>query len=106
MFLGTGFIREMPALVRQLGESLGLQEVRATRRYRLIVPQRSDAACYLQGVNDATHGIGDPLLSVVAVRAGDIVADILDHRAGTAGATGGYTAASLPGPQALNRAPV
>jgi L-ornithine N5-monooxygenase len=106
VFLGTGFIREMPALVRQLGASLGLHEVRATRRYRLIVPQRSDAACYLQGVNDATHGIGDPLLSVVAVRAGDIVADILDHRAGPARGTAEYTAAPVPGPQALNGAPV
>ena len=35
----------------------------------------------LQGVNEATHGIADSLLSVAAVRAGEIVGDIGRHRA-------------------------
>jgi L-ornithine N5-monooxygenase len=84
VFLGTGFVREMPALIRRLGDALGLGEIQANRQYRLILDEPSGAACYLQGVNDATHGIGDPLLSVVACRASDIVHDILTHRDGAA----------------------
>ncbi|MGD0604404.1 MAG: SidA/IucD/PvdA family monooxygenase [Streptosporangiaceae bacterium] len=84
VFLGTGFVREMPALIRRLGDALGLAEIQANRQYRLILDESSSAACYLQGVNDATHGIGDPLLSVVACRASDIVHDILAHRDGAA----------------------
>jgi L-ornithine N5-oxygenase len=81
VFLGTGFVREMPALIRRLGEALGLDQVQANRQYQLMLDEPGSAAvCYLQGVNDATHGIGDPLLSVVAIRAGEIVTDILDHR--------------------------
>jgi L-ornithine N5-oxygenase len=45
-------------------------------------PSPSEAACYLQGVNEATHGIADSLLSVAAHRAADITADLLAHRAG------------------------
>jgi L-ornithine N5-monooxygenase len=81
VFLGTGFVREMPALIRQLGDALGLDHIQANRQYRLILDEPASGACYLQGVNDATHGIGDPLLSVVAIRAGEIVTDILEHRA-------------------------
>lgn len=81
VFLGTGFIREMPLLIRQLGQDLNLPTMQVDRRYRLIMEPSATAACYLQGVNEATHGIGDSLLSVIACRAGEIVADILDHRA-------------------------
>src|SRR5690606_20042527 len=45
------------------------------------LPISSDAACYLQGVNESTHGIADSLLSIAAHRAADITADILAHRA-------------------------
>lgn len=78
VLLGTGFVRGMPALVRGLAGALGLPSVEVTRAYRL----RADgpAACYLQGVNEATHGISDSLLSVMAVRAADVLADITDHR--------------------------
>jgi L-ornithine N5-oxygenase len=82
VFLGTGFVREMPALIRRLGDALNLIHVQASRQYRLILDEPATAACYLQGVNEATHGIGDSLLSVVASRASDIVDDILDLRAG------------------------
>ncbi|HEY2579367.1 MAG TPA: SidA/IucD/PvdA family monooxygenase [Streptosporangiaceae bacterium] len=81
VFLGTGFVREMPALIRRLGDALNLFHIQANRQYRLILNEPADAACYLQGVNEATHGIGDSLLSVIACRAGEIVHDILDHRA-------------------------
>jgi L-ornithine N5-oxygenase len=82
VFLGTGFTREMPRLVRRLGASLGLAHITVDRRYRLIVDEPSDAACYLQGVNEATHGIADSLLSVLAHRAGDILHDLTSRRVG------------------------
>jgi L-ornithine N5-oxygenase len=82
VFLGTGFAGEMPAMIRRLGDALGLRDIQVSRRYRLITGTPSTAACYLQGVNEATHGIADTLLSVIAPRGGEIVTDIVDHRAG------------------------
>lgn len=82
VLLGTGFSKEMPALVRQLAESAGLDEIRVSREYRLALPESSTASVYLQGVNEATHGIADSLLSVLAIRTGEIVADLQrDHAA-------------------------
>jgi L-ornithine N5-monooxygenase len=91
LVLGTGFCREMPVLVQGLAASLGLQEkeIRSGRTYRLIHDGPSEAACYLQGVNETTHGIPDSLLSLVCPRAGEIVEDILAHRGGKAGAVAG-----------------
>jgi L-ornithine N5-monooxygenase len=51
-----------------------------SRNYRMITPPDITAGCYLQGTNEATHGIADSLISVLAVRAGEIVADLLEHR--------------------------
>ncbi len=87
VFLGTGFARQMPALIRQLGDALGLEHMQVDRQYRLILTEPSSAACYLQGVNEATHGIADSLLSVLACRSGEIVQDILGHRVGTGNGT-------------------
>src|SRR5262249_35435225 len=89
IFPGTGFVRQPPALVRQLGAALGLERVTVTRQYRLVVGEPADAACYLQGVNEATHGIADSLLSVLAHRAADITHDILAHRRAKANGHGG-----------------
>jgi L-ornithine N5-oxygenase len=86
VFLGTGFVREMPVLIRRLASKLGLDRVSVNRRYRLNLPGPATGACYLQGVNEATHGIADSLLSVLANRAEDITRDILtDRRAATDG---------------------
>lgn len=82
VLLGTGFVREMPRLVRGLSDAIGLDRIEVNRQYRLQLDEPSDAACYLQGVNEATHGIADSLLSVLGNRAGDIAQDILAHRAG------------------------
>jgi L-ornithine N5-oxygenase len=81
VLLGTGFSPEMPTLVRHLADSIGLSEIKVTRDYRLVIDRPNTAACYLQGVNEATHGIADSLLSVLALRSNDIVQDILAHRA-------------------------
>jgi L-ornithine N5-monooxygenase len=79
VLLGTGYAREMPALVRGLATALGLDQIEVSRNYRLRA-NGTAASCYLQGVNEATHGIADSLLSVLAVRAGDITRDILADR--------------------------
>ena len=81
VLLGTGFQPEMPRLVRSLAEAVGQREITVTRDYRMVLDQPSTAACYLLGVNEATHGIADSLLSVLAFRAHDVVQDILSHRA-------------------------
>jgi len=81
VLLGTGFSPEMPKLVRDLANSIGLAEITVTRDYRLVIDRPGPAACYLQGVNEQTHGIADSLLSVLAPRANDILQDILAHRA-------------------------
>ncbi len=84
VFLGTGFDTRMPRLVRELAGSLELDRVDVSRelpaadRYRR--DRRQHAACYLQGVNEETHGISDSLLSVLAQRAEEICRDIIAHR--------------------------
>lgn len=81
VLLGTGFIRQMPLAVRRLAADLGVPRVEVTRNYRLVVDEPvSGAACYLQGVNEATHGIADSLLSVIGARSADIVHDIMAQR--------------------------
>jgi L-ornithine N5-oxygenase len=82
VFLGTGFSSKMPALIRGLAGAIGLDRIEVTRRYQLVLGEPSAAACYLQGVNEATHGISDSLLSVLARRAEEIARDILAHRDG------------------------
>jgi L-ornithine N5-monooxygenase len=82
VLLGTGFDTRTPRLIQRLADAAGLDRVEVTRGYRLVLDQPSTAACYLQGVNEATHGIADSLLSVLAVRAEEITRDILAHRAG------------------------
>ncbi len=81
VLLGTGFVRNMPAMVNRLAASLGLPRAEVTRNYRLVIEEPATAACYLQGVNEATHGIADSLLSVIGPRSGEIVRDILAQRA-------------------------
>ncbi|MBP2326474.1 L-ornithine N5-oxygenase [Kibdelosporangium banguiense] len=80
VFLGTGFRGEMPALVRGLADELKLSEITVTRRYQLVLDEPSDAACYLQGLNEDTHGVGDSLLSVVVDRTAATVQDIVSRR--------------------------
>jgi L-ornithine N5-oxygenase len=80
VLLGTGFEKQLPRLVRDLVASLELERVQVSRNYRLMIDS-PQAACYLQGVNEATHGVADSLLSVVATRSGEIVQDVLAFRA-------------------------
>jgi L-ornithine N5-oxygenase len=92
VFLGTGFAWQTPKLIQALADAIGLDRVEVTRRYRLVVDEPAEAACYLQGVSEATHGIGDSLLSVLACRAEDITLDILAHRTAGRVTAGGVQA--------------
>ncbi|MFD1146677.1 lysine N(6)-hydroxylase/L-ornithine N(5)-oxygenase family protein [Saccharothrix hoggarensis] len=76
VLLGTGFDKRMPLLTRTLAESVGAEGFTVTRNYRMALPPSVTARVYLQGVNEATHGIADSLISVLAVRSGEIVADL------------------------------
>jgi L-ornithine N5-oxygenase len=82
VLLGTGFAKQMPKIVRDLADAIGLDEITVNRSYRLDLPSTFTGTCHLQGVNEATHGIADSLLSVLAVRAQEIVTDLLTYRSG------------------------
>ncbi|TDD84489.1 SidA/IucD/PvdA family monooxygenase [Actinomadura rubrisoli] len=81
VLLGTGYDPRMPAMVRHLAARAGLGEVVVGRRYRVELGTPAWGALYLQGVNEATHGIADSLISVLAHRSQDITDDMLDRRA-------------------------
>lgn len=97
VLLGSGYQRQMPALVRQLMPELGVDRVRVGRSYRVELDQPEHGAVYLQGVNEATHGIADSLLSVLAHRSQDIVNDMLTRRLTAA------TAQPVPQPVTADR---
>lgn len=103
VMLGTGFERRTPPLVREIAALAGTEEVAVSRSYRMITPPSVTAGCYLQGTNEDSHGIADSLMSVIAVRSGEIVADVLAHR------TSPHLLASLAatgtGPTANGRSP-
>jgi L-ornithine N5-monooxygenase len=80
VLLGTGYDQRMPAIVRDLAGRIGLDEISVSRRYRVDLGDSAWGAMYLQGVNEQTHGIADSLLSVLAHRSQDIVADMYDRR--------------------------
>ena len=80
VMLGTGFERRLPGLVRQIAELVGVEQFVVSRAYRMIMPPSVRANCYLQGTNEESHGIADSLISVLAVRAGEIVSDLLANR--------------------------
>lgn len=80
VMLGTGFRRGMPPMLQSLARRVGLADVEVDRYYRLSLPNDSTANCYLQGVNEDTHGIADSLLSVLAGRSEEIVTDLIARR--------------------------
>ena len=85
VLLGTGYDQRMPAMVRDLAERAGCPDLTVNRRYRVDTGESSYGGLYLQGVNEATHGIADSLISVLAHRSQDIVTDLLERRAADAG---------------------
>lgn len=80
VMLGTGFAKEMPRMTRNLAAAVGAETFSVDRNYRMLLPPSVTARVYLQGVNESTHGIADSLISVLAIRSGEIVADLLSSR--------------------------
>lgn len=80
LLLGTGFEKKMPWIVRDMATAVGLDEITVNRSYRMSLPESFTGTCHLQGVNEATHGIADSLLSVMAARGEEIVVDLLASR--------------------------
>jgi L-ornithine N5-oxygenase len=83
VMLGTGFERSLPRLVRNIAELVGVEKFLVSRAYRAVMPPAVDAGLYLQGTNEESHGIADSLISVLAIRAGEIVADMLASQPAT-----------------------
>lgn len=54
------------------------------RHYRLPMQDSFTVNIYLQGCNESSHGLSDTLLSVMAIRAQEIVADLTHNYADTA----------------------
>lgn len=77
---GTTSLGTSPPLSPRLSEPpkevLGPAFVQISRTYQLIPRMPSPNRIYLQGCAEATHGISDTLLSVIAVRSGEVVDDI------------------------------
>ncbi len=80
VLLGTGFEPAMPTIIRNLAAEVGVAEIAVSRAYRMLTPPAVTAGCYLQGTNEGSHGIADSLMSVLAIRAGEIVTDVLANR--------------------------
>jgi L-ornithine N5-oxygenase len=80
VMLGTGFAKEMPRMTQNLAAAAGATTVAVDRKYRMRLPDNIEARVYLQGVNEATHGIADSLISVLAVRSSEIAADLIAGR--------------------------
>lgn len=52
-----------------------------SRQYRLMpVDDSLKSRIYLQGIEEATHGLSDTLLSVLGIRSGEVVKDLCDAR--------------------------
>lgn len=77
VLLGTGFSPQLPQLLAPLAQELGLDALDVSRHYRVQFGQFAGAGLYVQGINEATHGIADSLLSVLAARSEEIVMDLL-----------------------------
>jgi L-ornithine N5-oxygenase len=68
-----GYKRLLGGLVEHLGEGV-------ERDYRLCCQPQMTAGIYLQGCCEASHGLSDTLLSVLAIRSQEVVDALLDSR--------------------------
>lgn len=74
--LGTGYKNEVPAIFYPTLKALGKESFEVTRNYRANIDCAPAVSLHLLGVNEATHGISDTLLSVVGARAECVIEDI------------------------------
>lgn len=80
VMLGTGFDPQPPSLVRGALAAAGAGDTAVDRNYRVRLGDEHPAGIYVQGLNEATHGISDSLLSVLAQRSGEISSDMVKRR--------------------------
>lgn len=80
---GTGYRPADPlALLGSLADQLKMDDAarpRLDRDYRIATADHVRAGIYLQGPTEHTHGLSSTLLSVTAVRAGEILAAVTTH---------------------------
>ncbi|SPC23647.1 lysine N(6)-hydroxylase/L-ornithine N(5)-oxygenase family protein [Cupriavidus oxalaticus] len=98
VILATGYRRELhqsllAPLASYLDDAKGFQ---ADRDYRLQMAPGCQAGVFLQGCCEATHGLSDTLLSVLAVRAQEIAAAVLGTGEGEASVMAPEPARSRP----------
>lgn len=76
--LATGYERQSH---RQLLEPLAsyLGDYQVGRDYRVHTDERCQAAVYMQGFCQSTHGLSDTLLSVLPIRANDIASSVYSY---------------------------
>ncbi len=78
VILATGYKRKhYKKLLAPMAEYLGDFEV--GRDYRIKTDERCDAALYMQGFCQSTHGLSDTLLSVLAIRSDEIAESLYTH---------------------------
>ncbi|CAE6737016.1 lysine N(6)-hydroxylase/L-ornithine N(5)-oxygenase family protein [Paraburkholderia domus] len=82
LVLATGYRRDthvelLEGLAPHLGDALAQGNVE--RDYRLGTPKNFKPRIYLQGCCEDSHGLSDTLLSVLALRADEIVASLARH---------------------------
>ncbi|UXY50537.1 lysine N(6)-hydroxylase/L-ornithine N(5)-oxygenase family protein [Pseudomonas tohonis] len=76
--LATGYERQAHRhLLEPLAQWMGDFEV--GRDYRIRTDERCQAAVYMQGFCQASHGLSDTLLSVLPIRADEIAASLYAH---------------------------
>lgn len=78
VILATGYKRKQyKELLAPMSDYLGNYDV--DRNYRIQTDERCNAALYMQGFCQPTHGLSDTLLSVLAVRSDEIAESLYDH---------------------------
>jgi L-ornithine N5-oxygenase len=76
IILGTGYRNKAPRLLNPVAAQLGIDGFDVSRDYRARIDCARGVSMHLLGVNEATHGISDTLLSVVGSRAERVLRDI------------------------------
>lgn len=78
VILATGYRRDVHKKVLS-GLSDYLDDYQVDRNYRLQTPEHFLPGIYLQGYCEASHGLSDTLLSVLAVRSEEILNSMVQH---------------------------
>ncbi len=86
--MATGYMYPNPpkvlsAIAHDFDLDLDSMRPKVNRNYRAAMKDGVGYGVYLQGCNEATHGLSDTLLSNLSIRAGEILGELLSTQAGT-----------------------